>query len=195
MTTEVFDEVLPPPTMTPAEIQRLIPEDEVNLLMELGNRRDQDRWLIGDLMYQKVDGLGWPVRQTGQVYADLTKYRDDRRVREFYYCFKFYQERPGTMAMYRPVLDWDVMNLARKCPNPDQVLADALHEGYTYAELAEMYRERSDDPEPAYAPAKVPAAFRPLFRWLRNRIKPEKWAEAETLIDAFMAHMRELANE
>jgi hypothetical protein len=124
----------------------------------------------------------------------MVKYKNERRVREFYYCSHFYQENPWLVVNFIDVADWDVFNLARKCENPQAVLEAKRDEGYTLAELEQMFKTERDPEPPKLGEPKYPIFVKPVMRWMRNRVPVEKWAQAEALVDSFLAHLRELTD-
>jgi hypothetical protein len=135
------------------------------------------------------------VYQTGVVYALLARYADPRRVREFYYCSSFYYGHIDLFDKYAHDLSWEVMNFARKCEKPGEVLQAAARHGFTLSELKQMFDPVTSDPETEKIAAKYPLPVRPVIRWLRDAVLPENWTQAQSLIDTFLGHVRELTEK
>ena len=183
--------VIPPaPDVDPAQLMRLMTDDEQNEIMELGRQHEELRWRLGNRILEKVERLGWPVRQTCFVYARLAKYSDSRRTREFFYCSRFYSRNQGLFARFGD-MDWDILNFARKTQQPSITLSKAAAEGYTLDELKAMFPSEADPPETQRALRRYPVYIKPLVRWLKNRVKAERWAEVESVVGAFLGHVRE----
>lgn len=185
--------------VTAEDLQKLLTEEEVAEIEHIGRQRDQHHWTIGNRMYDKIDRQGWPAVQTATLYARLTHYNTDRRVREFYYCSAFYQKHPKLYVRFSHLerATWEVFNFARKCDDPEAVLTAMAEEGYSLSDLRLMFKPHEDEtdegkerPQPKY-----PIYVAPLVRWAKNRVKREAWPHVEDLIDAFLAHLRELTTD
>jgi hypothetical protein len=157
-----------------ADIEALLPADELDRLSAYGDERDKQRWAIGDKAREWIDDQRLPAGQICRIIGKRTDYKWDR-VKDFLYVSRFYAERPELREKYN-LLRWSIFEHAKGTSDPEAVLA-AAHgtPAMTIAMIGENFPKIMDE-----------------FKDLYNRIPKRHEAEARLIMQTAIAKFREL---
>lgn len=155
------------------EIEKVIPQNELDILDAIGDQRDDTRWQAGDMARLWIDERHLPTEQCLAIIARRTDWGKES-IKKYLACSRFYYERKEWRDKYL-VLRHSIFDHARQCSDPLAVLQAAF--------------------EKQLKPQVVKNNFPLLFDELKdtyNRVSKDNQLLARALIQDTIARLKEL---